>query len=154
MHLSDRKTGMLLLFPSAAALSLIALLPIAGVVYLSLHKKLLIFQISEFIGLGNYRFLLEDLRFWGSLGNTLYFTFLSVALELLIGLGIALLLQRGFRGRGWVRAIILIPWIIPTVVSAKMWEWIYHPGFGLLNYLSGREVNWLGDPAWAIHAAV
>jgi multiple sugar transport system permease protein len=162
-HLSDKKYGALLLLPSALALGGIALFPLMSVVWLSLYKKMLIFRISDYVGLANYRFLLEDPRFWNSLGNTVYFTLLSVALELLFGLGIALLLQKGGSGRqgekgvigsGWVRAIVLIPWITPTVVSAKMWEWIYQPGFGVLNYLLGTEVNWLGDPRWAIHAAI
>ncbi|HET6371429.1 MAG TPA: sugar ABC transporter permease [Nitrospiria bacterium] len=160
---SDKTHGALLLLPSAVALAGIALFPLMSVVWLSLYKKMLIFQISNFVGLANYRFLFKDPRFWHSLGNTVYFTLLSVTLELLLGLGIALLLQKGgngrrdgkgFTGSGWVRAIVLIPWITPTVVSAKMWEWIYQPGFGVLNYLLGTEINWLGDPRWAIHAAI
>jgi len=154
MRLSDERYGYLFLLPSVVVLTGVALFPILSVLYLSLHRKMLIFQISEFVGLANYRFLLQDPRFWNSLGNTLYFTAVSVALELLIGLGIAMLLQRQRRGTGWSRAIILAPWVIPTVVSAKMWEWMYHPGFGVLNYLSGVEINWLGDPGWAIHAAI
>ena len=162
-RLSDKTHGALLLLPSAVALAGIALFPLMSVVWLSLYKKMLIFQISNFVGLANYRFLFKDPRFWHSLGNTVYFTLLSVTLELLLGLGIALLLQKGgngrrdgkgFTGSGWVRAIVLIPWITPTVVSAKMWEWIYQPGFGVLNYLLGTEINWLGDPRWAIHAAI
>lgn len=154
MRLSDERYGYLFLLPSVVVLAGVALFPILSVLYLSLHRKMLIFQISEFVGLANYRFLLQDPRFWNSLGNTLYFTVLSVGLELLIGLGIAMLLQRQRRGTGWSRAIILAPWVIPTVVSAKMWEWMYHPGFGVLNYLFGMEINWLGDPGWAIHAAI
>lgn len=151
---SEKRAAILLLIPAALFLTALALVPIAGVIGLSLQKRMPIFQISEFVGLTNYRFLLSDPRFWNGLRNTLLFTAASVALELAIGLGIALLLQRGFRGLGPVRAAILIPWVIPTVVTAKMWEWIYHPGFGLLNYLLGTEINWLGDPRWAMPAAI
>jgi len=89
-----------------------------------------------------------------------YFTIVSVSLELLLGLAIALLLQRSFRGRGWMRVVVLLPWAIPTVVSARMWEWLYNAEFGLLNYvaalagLTTQPVNWLGDPFWALHAAI
>jgi len=53
-----------------------------------------------------------------------------------------------------MRSIVLIPWAIPTVVSAKMWEWMYNSDFGILNYLLGANINWLGSPIWAINAAV
>lgn len=150
---SENRAGSLLLLPMGLLLTLLALVPIAGVLGLSLQKRMPIFQISEFVGLANYRFLLSDPRFWSALKNTLLFTAASVSLELAIGLGIALLLQRGSR-LGPVRAVVLIPWVIPTVVTAKMWEWIYHPGFGLLNYLLETDINWLGDPRWAMPAAI
>ncbi|HZR47152.1 MAG TPA: sugar ABC transporter permease [Candidatus Manganitrophaceae bacterium] len=150
---SENRAGRLLLLPMGLLLTALALVPIAGVLGLSLQKRMPIFQISEFVGLANYRFLLSDPRFWSALKNTLLFTAASVSLELAIGLGIALLLQRGSR-LGPVRAVVLIPWVIPTVVTAKMWEWIYHPGFGILNYLLGTDINWLGDPRWAMPAAI
>jgi multiple sugar transport system permease protein len=114
----------------------------------------LIFDISRFVGLENYLFLLSDDRFWNALKNTAYFTAVSVSLELILGLSIALLLQRSFRLKGFVRALVLIPWAIPTVVSAKMWEWIYNTDFGILNYIVGSKINWLGNPFLALNAAV
>ncbi len=113
-----------------------------------------IFDVSRFIGIDNYLFLFRDDRFLNAFKNTLYFTVLSVTLELLLGLSIAILLNRSFRMKGLMRAIVLIPWAIPTVVSAKMWEWIYNTDFGILNYLLGVKINWLGSPFWAINAAV
>ena len=84
--------------------------------------------------------------------------------ELVLGLGLALLLDRGVRGRGrgsaWWRVLMLIPWAIPTVVSARMWAWLYHGDYGLANYLAvqsgllAEPINWLGDPVWAIHGAI
>jgi multiple sugar transport system permease protein len=124
------------------------------VLWLSLHRRLLIFDISRFVGLDNFAFLIQDSRFWNAFGNTLYFTAVSVAAELLLGLGVAVLLHRAFRGKGLMRTVLLIPWAIPTVVSAKMWEWLYNPDFGLLNYLLGMRINWLGSPALALHAAI
>jgi multiple sugar transport system permease protein len=63
-------------------------------------------------------------------------------------------LNRTFRFRGIVRALVLIPWAVPTVVSARMWEWMYNTDFGILNYLLGVKINWLGNPFWAMNAAV
>jgi len=148
------ESGNRFIFPALVLLSLVTVYPILYVFYLSLHRKLLIFDISKFVGFENYIFLFGDDRFWNAFKNTVYFTALSVSLELILGLSIALLLQRSFKLRGAVRAIVLIPWAIPTVVSARMWEWIYNTDFGILNYIIGTKINWLGNPFLALNAAV
>lgn len=148
------ESGNRFIFPALVLLSLVTVYPILYVFYLSLHRKLLIFDISKFVGFKNYQFLFSDERFWNALKNTVYFTALSVSLELILGLSIALLLQRSFRLKGIARAIVLIPWAIPTVVSARMWEWIYNTDFGILNYIIGTKINWLGSPFLALNAAV
>jgi hypothetical protein len=79
-----------------------------------------------FVGFENYARLAHDSRFWNALGTTAYFTGVSVALELALGLAIAVLLHRAFPGKGLMRAILLIPWAVPTAVSARMWEWMYN----------------------------
>ena len=150
----ERETGNQFVMPAVALLAAITVYPVLSVLYLSLQRRLPIFDIAEFTGLENYRFLLHDDRFWNALGNTAYFTAVSVALELLIGLAIALLLNRPFRLRGPVTAAVLVPWAIPTVVSARMWEWMYNTDFGILNHLLGMKINWLGSPLWALNAAV
>ncbi|MEE9224615.1 MAG: sugar ABC transporter permease [Bacteroidota bacterium] len=158
--LSERRIGYLFVVPALLIIALVALYPAVNVLWLSLHRKMLLFNISQFVGLDNYLFLLRDSRFWNSLWNTAYFTGVSVALELALGLGFALVLHRSFRGRGLMRAIVLVPWAIPTVVSAKMWDWMYNSEFGVINYvlkslgLVVDNVNWLGNPFWAIHAAI
>jgi multiple sugar transport system permease protein len=149
-----RESGYRYVAPALGLLGGVALFPLLYVIYLSFHRRLLIFDISKFVGLENYRFLLEDDRFWNALQNTAYFTAVSVSAQLLLGLGIALLLNRSFRAKDWVRALILVPWVIPTVVSARMWEWIYNPEFGILNFLLGAKINWLGTPGLALHAAI
>jgi multiple sugar transport system permease protein len=140
--------------PAVVLLSLITVYPLFSVLSLSLHRRLLLFDISKFTGLDNYRYLLTDDRFWNALGNTVYFTGTSVAIELLLGLGIALLLNRSFRFKGVLTAVVLVPWAVPTIVSARMWEWMYNTDFGILNYLLGARINWLGSPFWALNAAV
>jgi len=90
---------------------------------------------AQFIGIENFRYLLQDPDWWRAVGNTLIFATVSVSLETVLGLGIALALNAHFRGRGLLRAAILIPWAIPTVVSAQMWNWMYNDVFGVLNHL-------------------
>ncbi len=142
------------LIPALSVLTAVTVYPVIYVAWLSLQRRLLIFDISTFVALENYRFLLTDARYWNAFSNTLYFTGASVTLELVLGLAIAVLLHRQFAGKGLMRSVVLIPWAVPTVVSAKMWEWLYNADFGLLNYLLGVKVNWLGSPFWALNAAV
>jgi multiple sugar transport system permease protein len=144
----------LLLLPALFVLAFVTLYPLLYVVWLSLHREMLIFGISDFVGLENYRHMLSDARFWSALWNTLYFSGVSVLLELTLGMAAALLLQSAFRGRGFFRALILLPWVIPSVVGARMWEWIANSDYGVLNYLIGHSVNWLGNPLLALHAAI
>lgn len=142
------------LAPAALVLAGVTLFPILYVLWLSLERHSLLAEEASFIGLENFARLLADGRFWNALGNTLYFTAVSVVLELVLGLAFALLLARPFAGRGAMRAVALLPWAIPTVVAARMWEWMYNGDFGVINYLLGTDVNWLGNPFWAMHAAI
>ena len=147
------------LLPAVVVLGAIQLYPTLAVFWLSLERRIPVFEVAEFVGLANYRFLLEDPRFWQALGTTAYFTVVSVGLELLWGGGIALLLHRRRRLRGLLLAGFLLPWALPGVVSAKMFEWLLYPDGGLVNSLLGAAggpagINWLGDPAWAIHAVI
>ena len=149
-----RDSGNKFIMPALALLFFVTVYPVLYVFYLSLRRELLIFHISRFVGLDNYLFLLRDDRFWNALKNTAYFTGVSVSAELVIGLAVAMLLNRPSRFKGPIRAVVLIPWAVPTVVSARMWEWIFNSDFGVLNYILGAKINWLGDPFWAIHAAI
>lgn len=154
MTVKTERGGYPFIMPAAFVLLLVTVYPLIYVFYLSLHKRLLIFDVSTFVGLENYRFLLSDERFFTSLKNTVYFTVTSVTLELVLGMGVALVLASAIKGRGVMRAVVLVPWVIPTVVTAKMWEWLYNADFGLLNYLLGADINWLGSTMWAMNAAV
>ena len=142
-----------LMSPALGLLAAVTALPMLYVVWLSLQQRAL-FRAAQFTGMDHYLRLAGDERFWNALGNTLYFAAVSVALELALGLAIALLLERAGRARALVYGAVLVPWAIPTVVSARMWEWMYQPEIGVLSFLAGRPVNWLGDPALALHAAI
>ena len=98
---------------------------------------------------------------WGiSIRNTFQFSFFSVILETLAGLGVAMLLNQEFKGRALVRTAVLIPWAIPTIVSAKMWGWILHDQFGLINQLLvdwgfiANKIAFTADPAYALWTVV
>jgi multiple sugar transport system permease protein len=98
--------------------------------------------------------MLQDATFWSAASTTAVFVAESVALELVLGLAFALLLHQEFRGRGIARALVLVPWAVPGVVVARFWEWILNADYGVMNYLLGVRVNWLGDPFWALQAVV
>lgn len=143
------------LAPAALLLGVVTLYPLVHVAWLSLQRRSLLDpDPPSFAGLDNYARLAADERFWNALGNTLYFAGVSVSLELALGLAFALVVQRPFRGRAALYGIILLPWAVPTAVSARMWEWMYEAEIGVLNHLLGVSVNWLGSPAWALNAAI
>jgi multiple sugar transport system permease protein len=142
-----------MLAPAGTVLTAVALLPMLYVIWLSLQERS-VFLRPAFAGLGHYARLISDSRFWNAFANTVYFTAVSVTLELLLGLAFALALARAGRARAAVYAAILLPWAIPTVVSARLWEWMYNAELGVINYLIGMRVNWLGDPLWALNAAI
>jgi multiple sugar transport system permease protein len=145
----------LLAAPSAALLFAVALVPSAATAWFSLYRLIVVFHEKRWVGFSNYAFLLRDARFWTALGNTAYFALVSVACEVLLGLGIAVLLDSRAYLRGLLRAAVLVPWAIPAAVSAKMWAWLYNPEYGLVSkLLPVQGVNWLGTPGYAIHAAI
>jgi multiple sugar transport system permease protein len=152
--LRERITQYCFVLPVLLVLFGIGLLPILFTLVLSFRRQMPIFDISEYVGLAQYQFMLGDSRFWRAMLHTLYFVLLAVSIELLLGLGIALLLNQRFPGRGLARALVLVPWAVPSVVTARFWAWILNGDFGVFNYLFHTKVNWLGDPKWALNAAV
>src|SRR5690625_1964819 len=146
--LSERALGRIFLTPSFAFMSVIALFPVLYAVVMSLFSIRGFRQ--EFIGIGNYTRALTDAGFFNAVTNTLVFTVSSVALEFVIGLGFALIMHRVFIGRGLTRAVILIPWVIPTAVAAQAWRFMFDHNPGFVNAVLGTEINWLRDPAWSM----
>src|SRR4051812_38533359 len=145
-----RERGALMAAPAFAVLGGVAVVPVLAAVWLSLHRSIVVFHEQRFVGLANFRFLFTDARFWSAFGTTAYFTAVAVGVELLLGLPVAMLLQRG---GGWLRAAVLLPWAIPTAVSARMWAWLFNADYGLLHRVA-PAVDWLGSPRTALHAAV
>jgi ABC-type sugar transport system permease subunit len=124
-----------LVLPAVGAILLVALFPLLWTAWESvhLHNLQMPWLGRPFVGLANYIEALRDPRFWGSLGHTAFFAVTSVGLELVLGLWLALAMNRAFRGRGLVRAAILIPWAIPTVVSALLWRFLFEGQSGVVN---------------------
>lgn len=158
---ADSKLAVLLLFPCLAFVCVFAFYPIAYSAWLSLHSVVLgLPRLGEpFVGLDNYRQLFGDTIARRSVGTTLAFVFISTLLELSLGLAIALIIHREFRGRGAVRAAVLVPWAIPTVVSSQLWRYIFNDRYGLLNFVvfgttTASYKAWLADPLWAFLAIV
>ncbi|WP_238992834.1 carbohydrate ABC transporter permease [Jiangella aurantiaca] len=135
-------------------MGLVALFPVIYAMVLSLYSYTRR-QRTGFGGLDNYVDALTDGRFWSALQFTLTFTVTSVAAEFLIGLGFALLMNRTFRGRGITRAAILVPWVIPTVIAAQMWFFMFNVTPGFINTIFGLgDFSWIGQPGWATFAIV
>jgi len=152
---TDRRLGWLLLAPALLLLGGLTVYPAIWVIWLSLQYRVPVFGIARWAGAAHYAFLTVDSRFWNAAGVTALFTVASVALESILGLAMALALRGQQRGRRVAVALLLLAWALPSVVTAKMFEWLYHPSGGLVNFLlGGRAVNWLGDPALALPSLV
>lgn len=152
---ADRRAGFLFLSPALAALGALTVYPAAWVLWLSLQHRIPVFDISRFAGLSHYEFLAGDPRFWNAARVTGIFTVASVTLELALGLLVALALNTQRTGRRLALTLLLLAWALPSVVVAKLFEWLYHPSAGLVNFLlGGRALNWLGDPHLALPALI
>lgn len=132
----ERRLGYILVSPAIAIILAIALFPLLYAIWLSL-QDIIIGQSSTFVGLQNYIDMIQDPDFHSALINTTLFTVLSVSIELVLGMAIALALNRAFPGRGIVRATALAPWAFPPAIAAVMWRLMFQDqvGGGIMAYL-------------------
>jgi trehalose/maltose transport system permease protein len=148
----------MLLLPALAVVALVALYPLGLTVWQSFTNEQFLagLQPVEFVGLENYRNLIDDPFWWDSVWLTLKFTVITVSFELVLGMIIALVVNSGFKGRGVMRAVMLVPWAIPTVVAAQMWRWMYNDIFGVINdfliriHVIDKGVAWIAEPSTAL----
>jgi ABC-type sugar transport system permease subunit len=157
----DAQVGLLLLLPSLLIILGITLQPILTTFYLSFFKTTLGKITPDiFVGIGNYSNLLTDPLFWRTIQRTLYFTFVSVGLELALGLAIAQLIHTHPPGWRFLRTSLIIPWAVPTIVNATMWRWIYNADYGALNGLLlnlgiiDKYIPWLTYPKTAMNLVI
>jgi multiple sugar transport system permease protein len=150
----------LFLAPGLLLFSLFTVFALGFAFYLTFHEWSIIEPDKPFVGLDNYRDMIHDERFRRSIFNTLYFTGASVPLGMLVGLGIALLLNQPLRGRGILRTLYFLPVVTPFVVVSIIWKWLYNGDFGLFNYyllktnLIDEPLAWLADKQLAMPAVV
>lgn len=157
----ERATGWLMVFPALTVVAIFSLYPAMESFLLSLRRIYLGLPHlgRPFIGLSNYVYLFQDPVAHQAFLVTLGFVMLSTTLELLLGTGVALVIHEHFKGRGWVRAAVLIPWAIPTVVASQTWRFLLNDQYGAVNLiLFGDRVDayvpWLADPWMAFGAIV
>ena len=156
-EVSERRLAAYLVSPSLIVIAIVAAYPICYAIWLSLHQYSLIHPgLSRWVGLGNYRDAVTSSEFWSATKITFIFTVISVFLELVIGLGMALLMHAAFRGRAVLRAVVLVPWAVLTVGTAMMWKTIFDADLGFANqvlqalHLPGGHTVWLGQNGYAM----
>lgn len=154
-------SSILLLFPAFVLLGIVIVVPLARVLLLSFTQTGVdMSEPTSWIGFGQHVRLWQDGRWWTDLSNTITFTLISVAFELVIGLGFALALSRRTRGIGMARAAMIVPWAVPTAVMALAWAWIFNDVFGVANDILLRtgvlssSIAWLGQQDTAMAAMI
>ena len=155
------RSAWLFMAPMLVVLALVAGWPLLRTIWFGFtDANLSDLSAAQFVGLINYLYLLQDPDWWNAVWNTFVFATVSVTLETVLGLGIALALDAHFRGRGLLRAAVLIPWAIPTVVSAQMWAWMFNDVFGVINHallalgLIAAPIAWIASPDTALIAVI
>jgi trehalose/maltose transport system permease protein len=154
------RVGWLMLLPALAVVSFVALYPLGKTIYQSFTNEEFLAGIepTKWVGLQNYRDLWHDQIFRDSVVTTVKFTLITVSFEFVLGLIIALVVNSNFRGRGAMRAVMLVPWAIPTVVAAQMWKWMLDDVFGVVNdagkrlHILSHSKAWVSDPSTSLAA--
>jgi multiple sugar transport system permease protein len=159
-ELSDRQLGVLFLLPFAAAAGVFVVYPALEAVRLAFYTKLPFRPTLTFVGLDNFRYLAADPVFWAAGRQALVWTAASTVLQAGFGVAIALLLNQAVRGINVFRGLLLFPYMVPTVVVALVWRWMFNPEFGVVNAallgtgLVSAPIYWLSDPAWAMASTI
>src|SRR5690242_8951915 len=161
-ELSERALGIVMLAPMLLVLLVVVGYPLVDSFWLSLHRVNLANpeQGQPFIGLGNYLYAFRQPDFWYSVQRTLYFTILSVGLELVLGLLFAVLLNERFRGNLGARLSMIFPWALLTVSNGVLWAWILNPTYGVANALLvqlgllSAPKSWLSDTFWTMNVII
>ncbi len=155
----EHVAGWILIVPAASILAIFIAYPLLLGVWFSLTDKRIGGGAEHFIGLRNFRLLLNDSIFLQTVRNTLIYTTVTVSLKAVLGMALALLMNQVFPLKNLVRASLLLPWIVPTALSTLAWLWMFDPNFSLLNWClvnvfhTGR-VAWLSDAPLAMGAII
>jgi multiple sugar transport system permease protein len=159
-RISESLKGFLFVAPSLILLFAFAAYPLGSSLWLSLQEVQVFSNQHEFVGLKNYSELLSSNDFWSSLWRGLVFSVATVVLQLLAGIGTALLLNNAFRGRALVRGLILFPFVVPTIVAILIWKWMLNDLYGIVNLfllkigVIHEGIAWLGSPELAMASVI
>lgn len=158
---SDRAVGLIFIAPFVVTAIVFMVYPVVEAIRMAFFSyNPLRPDLSAFVGLANFEFLLSDRLFWDSFWQATVWTLLSILFQTIFGVGIAMLLHRALFGMAFFRGLLLFPYIVPTVVIALIWRWIFNPEIGVVNYsllASGiiREpVYWLSTPTMAMASTI
>lgn len=147
---TQQVTGLLAIAPGLLLILALTVYPVGYSLWLSLLEKHSFFPEQRFIGLDNYIYLWSDPEFWQSLWYGVVYSVCTIALQILLGVAAALLLNEPFRGRALARGVVLFPYMIPTIVAVILWKWLLNDTYGLVNYalmtlgLIRDPISWLG----------
>ena len=150
MKLNSQKTGILLIAPSVLLICSLLVYPVLYGVWLSLFKKHSFFPDQRFAGIANYVYLMKNSEFWMSVWYGTVYSVSTIFFQIIIGILAALIVNEAFKGRNFVRGVILFPYVIPTVVAIILWKWLLNDQFGLVNYLLlavgivENPLSWMG----------
>ena len=149
---SRERLAWLFVAPAVLAVLIVAIYPLARTVQLSFtNARMGSGRETVGVGFDNYRYILKDEVWWTSLKHTIIFTVTSVGFETVLGIIIALTIHSSFKGRGIVRTSMLVPWAIPTIVSAQMWKFMYIDVYGIIPDFFGKKLG-IMDPHTALLA--
>jgi multiple sugar transport system permease protein len=150
----ERRLAKVMVAPSMILIAIVAAWPIIYAIWLSLHEySVRVAGLSRWagpVGLRNYTTALSDGDWWAAFAHTAIFTVVSVSLETLIGLGMALAMHAAFRGQSLLRTVVLVPWAVLTVVTAIMWRTMFVSPYGFVNTILGTDTVWLGSSPQAL----
>ena len=150
MKLTPQKTGIILIAPAVLLICSLLVYPVLYGVWLSLFKKHSFFPEQRFVGVANYIYLMKNSEFWMSVWYGAVYSVSTIVLQIVVGVIAALIVNEAFKGRNFVRGIILFPYVIPTVVAIILWKWLLNDQFGLVNYLLlavgiiENPISWMG----------
>jgi multiple sugar transport system permease protein len=159
-ELSDRQLGVLFLLPFVAVSCVFVIYPAAEAVRLAFYSRLPFRPTFTFVGLDNFRYLADDPVFWAAARQAVLWTVASTVFQTVFGVAIALLLNQAVRGINVFRGLLLFPYMVPTVVIALIWRWMFNPEFGVINAglrevgVVERPIYWFSDPGWAMVSTI
>lgn len=156
-----RQSGIPYVVPALAMVALVMLYPLVYTLIISFFKNTLFMKATEFFGIGQYKALLEDRYFVGSISQTLVWTFGSVFFQFTLGFAMALLLHQQFvKGKTVLRIFLMVPWVLPSVIGSAVWKWMYNADYGIINYVLktigviSQNKTWLSSPDTAMLSVI